>query len=681
MNNKEQQTAENIIKNTNMSLFITGRAGTGKTTFLRKMREESGKEMLFIAPTGIAAINVGGETIHSAFGFQPGILDCNTKGKIGERQRQILTNVETIVIDEASMVRCDIVDAIDRTLRYFCVSNLPFGGKQMIFTGDLFQLEPIVASSEKEFFMDEYNTQKPYFYKAHVLSKVTFPTIEFTKIYRQEDPTFINILENIRQGRPQDSDFEILNKCVKPIPTDELIINLCGRNDIADKTNIEKLSNLSAPEFIYNAAISGDFKEKDTIADNRLVLKEGAQIMFTRNDPARRWANGTIGTITKLENEKIFVNVKGDEYEVLTSVWESYKYERTKDENGKFRINRKKTGSFTQFPVKLAWAITIHKSQGLTFDKLCIDTSKGIFANGQMYVALSRVKSLDGLYLVKPIGGKDIFTSTEVCKYSDGFNDEKKISTDITIEATGYQEICKFDYTNAAIKIFSSAMEFYKKGEYTTSRRLMERGFRTVINDTCIFNLFNNNNYIILSNIDSEEKQMCDMFISFYNRDFEESINRSSRINDSTSNIIPAIIKARGLELANHIEDADMAYGDIFSNNENEDDFVNSALFNLALFNAFKTKDPCAKILHKMLSLCPQSSDVHTLIRNVFRHRMYPPIKQDPESTDLISEAFNDGNINDNDFKETIIKNSHDKCFSSYLNKLQRAIVNASKNE
>ena len=401
--NKQQVLAYELIANTNSSFFLTGRAGTGKTTFLRKVQKMIDKQFITLAPTGVAAILAGGDTIHSFFGLPMDVCYPGTMGNLNEARIQTLLHTDTIIIDEVSMVRCDIIDAIDYTLRKTLRSPQPFGGKQIIFVGDMFQLPPVVARKEEfELMQDLYHTENFFYYKADVIKRIRLVKIEFEKIYRQDDELFRHILDNVRLNRVTPEDLMNLNERVcQPSKEDGMVITLASRNCTADAINERCLAEIDSEEYVYEGSVQGTFDEKRFPVEKTMRLKVGAQVMFTRNDVQKRWANGTLGKIAKLTQDEVQVTTNaGDTYVVPCCSWDSFSYDYDKEAK---KLKKEVTGTFTQYPLKLAWAITVHKSQGMTFDKMSLDLSKGMFAAGQLYVALSRVRSLDGLYLSKCI--------------------------------------------------------------------------------------------------------------------------------------------------------------------------------------------------------------------------------------------------------------------------------------
>ena len=413
--NVEQQKAFDLVANTNTCLFITGKAGTGKTTFIKRIQEEINKNFLVLAPTGIAAIAVGGQTMHSFFGFPMQAMGPHTEMSLSNDKFQILKETDTIIVDEASMVRSDMVDGMDRCMRMVFKTNMPFGGKQVIFVGDLFQLPPVVkeGSADAEMLHDLYGAGLPFFYKAFVLKRMNLPKIEFQKVYRQSDENFLNILNKMRDGEVTNEDLALLNEHVKrDANSDDYSVTLTSFNYMAEKINDEKLNAIEEEEFCYQAEIHDDFKKSDAPVPEFLRLKVGAQVIFCRNYPQAGYMNGTIGKVSKLDEEHIFVTLEnGAEINVSRVDWENL---QSKYNSQTHKMESEVVGSFTQFPLKLAWAITIHKSQGMTFDKMHFDLSRGTFQAGQAYVAISRLRSLDGLTLSNPIRPHHVTQNQEV---------------------------------------------------------------------------------------------------------------------------------------------------------------------------------------------------------------------------------------------------------------------------
>lgn len=414
-----------VAENSNKNLFVTGKAGTGKSTFLSYFREHTHKEIAVLAPTGVASVNVKGQTIHSFFGFKPDINVHNVK-KIRPKNVKLYKNIDTIVIDEISMVRADLLDCIDVFLRKHGKNkNIPFGGIQMIFIGDLYQLPPVVSSREKLIFKDFYSS--PYFFSSNVFKECEFEFVELEKVYRQSDLTFLEILNSIRNNNITDKMIENLNKRVKPdfVPDDDdFYVYLTTTNKMADYINAEKLSKIKNREFKYYGFVDGEFNESELPTTTELTLKVDSQVILLNNDSKGRWINGDIGRIIDIQQKRtepdiiIVELINGEIVEVTPFTWEMFEFYYDKE---KKKISTDVVGRFTQYPLKLAWAITIHKSQGLTFDKLIIDIGRGTFSHGQLYVALSRCRSLEGLVLKRPISKKHILLDSRIVHFLTQF--------------------------------------------------------------------------------------------------------------------------------------------------------------------------------------------------------------------------------------------------------------------
>lgn len=483
LTNLPQKKAYELIANTNVSFFLTGRAGTGKTTFLRKIRTAVDKNFVVVAPTGIAAIVAGGETIHSFFGMPLEILSSHSTFNINQTKQSLIRRVDTIIVDEASMVRCDMVDAMDRILRTIMHTNLPFGGKQMVFSGDIFQLDPVVKrnSTEMDMLRDMYGTDAPYFYKANVFKYTPLVSIEFQKVYRQEDVEFLNILTHIRNGEVDWHDINILNQCVGKLPKEgELVITLASLNKTADEINQQHLEALDTENIVYEGVVDGEFKTGELPVPQQLLLKVGAQVMLCRNDPSHRWVNGTLATITKLDEKVVTIKINDKEFEINPTEWEQPKYVYDKTTK---HLEKEIVGTYTQFPLKLAWAITIHKSQGMTFDRMVLDLSRGVFMAGQLYVALSRVKSLDGLYLTSPIKASYIQPKEQANQFATSFNDEEVIQNQLQIGEAIYPFIRKEDYDGMAHAYYEQMMLALNEGKEVQAKKLSADMLAVIIDD------------------------------------------------------------------------------------------------------------------------------------------------------------------------------------------------------
>lgn len=418
--NTELRLAWDFVENTGKSLFLTGKAGTGKTTFLKAVKQHSRKRMIVVAPTGVAAINASGVTIHSFFQLPLTPFLPNTRMeqryKYSKEKRKIMRSIDMLVIDEISMVRSDLLDAVDTVMRMFREHNKPFGGVQLVMIGDLHQLTPVVTPAEEQLLSQYYDT--PYFFGSKALQSVDYVTIELHHVYRQQDNAFINILNDIREGHVTSGDLQALNArydpTFRPRPEDGYI-RLTTHNRIADDYNSRELWALKSQQVVFDAKVEGDFPEYEYPTDRRLTLKAGAQVMFIKNDAKGRYYNGRIGQVTYVDPYKILVLCPGDEkaIEVERETWENTKYKLNEKTQ---QIESEVVGTFSQFPLRLAWAITIHKSQGLTFDHAIIDAQLA-FAPGQVYVALSRCKTLDGLVLASPIPPSAVINDERVANY------------------------------------------------------------------------------------------------------------------------------------------------------------------------------------------------------------------------------------------------------------------------
>ncbi len=474
LDNREFLTAMSLLETTNRSVFLTGKAGTGKSTFLRHITENTPKKHVVLAPTGIAAVNVGGQTIHSFFHlpFKPLLPDdpdfANPRKlfsflKMNSPRRQLIKELELIIIDEISMVRADMIDFIDKICR-FCTGDRrrPFGGKQLLLVGDVFQLEPVVAPDMKEILRLWYKT--PYFFDARVFDEMKLVSVELTKVYRQSDRCFVDMLDRIRVGSPTPDDLHALNSRIMKddaghADSSGMSMTIATRRDMVDNINEDHLDALKTPLRKYIGSVTGEFPESSYPTDLELLLKEGAQVVFVKNDTGsvRRWVNGTLGRVVEATDDEVRVELEdGSVYAVEPERWGNIRFKWDAESH---RVIEEEIGSFTQYPLKLAWALTIHKSQGLTFNRVNVDVGRGAFTGGQSYVALSRCRSLEGIRLRSTLNVRDIFVNPVVQQFSRTYNDPDAIDGAIV--------------SARADSLYNGALEAFRSGNYGLAARML----------------------------------------------------------------------------------------------------------------------------------------------------------------------------------------------------------------
>ncbi len=667
--NYEQQQAYNLVANTNNCLFITGEAGTGKTTFIKLIQEKINKQFLVLAPTGIAAIAVGGQTIHSFFGFPLEVIGPHTNLELSYNNQMVLEKTDTIIIDEVSMVRSDIIDGMDRCLRMAFHTNMPFGGKQIIFVGDLFQLPPVVkrASVDEEMLHDLYGSGTPFFYKARVLKRMNLPKIEFKKVYRQNDEDFVHILNNMRRGRTNAKDLELLNSrvCSKDDIKQYSVI-LTAYNSMAEKINDKKLNALEGEEYHYQAVVNGTFKRSDSPAPETLRLKIGAQVIFCRNDYNNNCANGTIAIVVALTEEEIRVRLEnGKEIYVGKTEWVSEAKVYNKESR---KIESEVVGSFIQYPLKLAWAITIHKSQGMSFDRMHFDLTRGIFVPGQAYVAISRMRSLEGLSLSNPIMPHHITQNPEILSFSNSFNDTDMITDELESGKKIYPYLSKKDYTKATQTCLELVLEKISKTDYRNAAIMAKKMFDIMLDDTHLLGKASDVSLIKTCSI------TCDFLnsvICLYGNREDEAIGYANMVLARKMCIEAMYVKGRALfELKKYEEAYDMCYQIITEAKKAEE--KKAIDMKQLLFEAKvneKIGNPNRDICKELIKICPECEQAYLILRKeILNKDAHTEVYDNKNTNNIYINTFHNTSIDNADFLKLVKKrNEHRQDYREFL--------------
>jgi hypothetical protein len=670
----DQQKAFDLIANTNTPLFITGKAGTGKSTFIKMIQEKIDKNFLVLAPTGIAAINVGGQTMHSFFGFPFEVIGPHTQMKVSEEKQILLKHVDTIIVDEVSMVRCDMVDGMDRYLSTLFHTHMPFGGKQVVFVGDLFQLPPVVTNSaDEDMLNDLWEKGKPYFYKAHVLKRMNLPKIEFRTVYRQKDGAFLDVLNRLRIGECVQKDFDTLNKRVDYNgDKEDYSVILTAYRKRADQMNEEKLEELDDDEYCYKGVVDGKFKTKDFIVPEQLRLKVGAQVIFCRN-VSRNCVNGTIAKVSSLSENTITVKLEdGSEVNVEQAVWESKEQVYNRETK---KMESEVVGTFTQYPLNLAWAITIHKSQGMTFDRMHFDLSRGIFAEGQAYVAISRMRSLEGLTLSNPIMPHHIIQNPEIKAFANSYNDSALIDDEIEIGGKVYGCLRKKDYDGAVRTCLTYVVEKSRRGDYRNAALLAKRMYDVMLSDEC---LMGQTKGVELLKDSSMTCNFLNAVLCLYGNRYEEAIGYAELVLDRKTCLEAMFVKERALyELGRFDEAYDLDYQIIMAANDSDDkrgidkkQLLLEAKINEKIGNANMA------ICKQLIKICPECLTAYVMLRAEAQKngkQVSVDEENEEDEANFLLKAFNDAEMSDEEFERRLAEESQNsKAFIRLRNRVSR---------
>lgn len=676
--NIEQQLAFDFIANTNTSLFVTGKAGTGKTTFVKRILKEINKNFTILAPTGIAAITVGGQTMHSFFGFPLEVLGPNSELEISFDKKLLIEKTDTFILDEVSMVRSDMVDCMDRCLRQIMNTHAPFGGKQVVFVGDLFQLPPVITrGADEDMLNDLYGNGIPFFYKAHVLKRINLPKIEFQKVYRQEDKDFLDLLDKMRVGEACTNDLRVLNSRVCSVANaNDFSVTLTAYNSMADRINEQKLNELKTEEFVYNGKIEGDFKRKDALAPEVLKLKVGAQVIFCRNDNSglRNYANGTIAKVVELSEDKIKVKLEsGTILSVNKVTWENRERVYNKEER---KIESQVIGTYSQYPLKLAWAITIHKSQGMTFDRMHLDLTCGIFAPGQAYVAVSRMRSLEGLTLSNPISPYHITLNPEIRAFANSFNDIEMISDELDMGKLVYKYQCDKDYNKGVSYYLSQVIDKVYRNDCRNAALIAKRMFDVMLDDSVLFG--QTANVRLLKDCSMTCNFLNAVFCLYANR-YEEAIGYANMVLDRRTCLEAMYIKGRALyamDLFHEAYEMNLKMLNAIKVSEDKMGVDKKQLLFEAKVNE-KIGNSNVVVCRRLAKLCPECIEAYLILRReILGKGEYLKVDTEEEQKNDLSliEAFNNQSLDELSFKNLLNSNAEKKSndFYTFKKKIQK---------
>lgn len=651
--NIEQQQAFELVAKTNTSLFITGKAGTGKTTFIRWITKEIKKNFIILAPTGIAAVNVGGQTMHSFFGFPLQAIGPATSFIFPSDKLMLLKEVDTIIVDEVSMVRSDMVDGMDRYLRIALETNMPFGGKQIVFVGDMFQLPPVVkqGTADADMLRDLYGNGLPFFYKAHVLKRMNLPKIEFQKVYRQSDPEFLEILNKMRIGEVKREDLYILNNHIgKGEDVNDYSVILTSYNSMAEKMNEERLATIEGEEFCYKAEITNKFRNGDAPVPELLKLKVEAQVIFCRNNPSQGYMNGTIAKVTYLSDDTITVKREdGQVIDVQKVSWDNVQSVYNKETH---KMESCLAGSFVQYPLKLAWAITIHKSQGMTFDRMHLDLSMGTFQAGQAYVAISRMRSLDGLTLSHPIRPHHVSQNQEVRVFANSYNDSDLINEELQTGKLIYHYLAKKKYDKAAYACLKQAIIKANNGNYRNSALALKEMFDLMLDDKHLMG--KTVNIAILKDCSMTCNFINAVFCLYGNR-YEEAIGYADMVLSRKACPEAMFVKGRAqFELGRYNDAYDVCYQIITAT---KCDDANTVVDKKQLLFEARVNEHVGntniETCKKLIKLCPSCIDAYVLLRTELLKKGIILSNYEHKGVELV-DIFNNESIQEDNFRKKI---------------------------